>query len=76
MSDKTARLTTGASPIDVAQREALMALVRERGERGAVEAMGIGRHTLERALAGFNVRRGTAALIRERLHDMSVQLHG
>lgn len=45
-------------------------IVAESGERRAAEALHISRQTLARILAGLEVRRGTAALVRERLREL------
>ena len=45
-------------------------LVAEVGELRAAQALHISRQTLARILAGLEIRRGTAALIRERLREL------
>ena len=53
----------GYRPTDAVLRRRLKQFVDERGERLALEALGIPKQTLARALSGLNVRRGTIALV-------------
>ncbi len=49
------------------ERDRLMRLVRARGEQRVLRTLDVSRHTLARCVAGLDVRRGTAALVRARL---------
>lgn len=64
------------APLGGRERDALGRLVRERGEYEVVRDFEIGRATLARALAGLGLRRGTLALIRERLRRCSSAVEG
>ena len=57
--------SSSSAPPDII--DAVAALVRERGEPGAVQLLAISRLTLARVLGGLGVRAGTLALVRERL---------
>jgi hypothetical protein len=58
---------TSSESLNSAEREALASLVRTRGESGALRHVRISRNTLYRCLAGLQVRRGTAMLVRAAL---------
>jgi hypothetical protein len=49
------------------ERDRLMRLVRARGEQRVLRTLDVSRQTLARCVAGLDVRRGTAALVRDRL---------
>jgi hypothetical protein len=53
-----------AQPLPPEDRHALAAFVERVGEQGTLDALGIGRPALARALGGLGIRRGTAVLIR------------
>lgn len=54
-------------PLAPSERERIAALVRESGERVALEQLGISRQTLGRCLGGLPVYPGTIALVVQRL---------
>ena len=56
-----ARLGT---PLPEDLRNALAAMVREHGDREAAKRVQVSTNTIQRALAGLGVNRGTVALIR------------
>lgn len=59
--------STNGIPTTAERRTELAALVRDRGEAGAAEVLGINRATLARAMAGLPIHRGTHAQIAVRL---------
>lgn len=59
----------GAS-LPVADKARLSDLVARIGEPRTVKTIGIPRQTLARALAGLGLRRGTIALIQQRLGSL------
>lgn len=60
----------GKAPLPSALRARLAAVVKEcGGERGASERLRIHADTITRALAGLDIRQGTAALIEVRLQE-------
>ena len=61
----------GVSPSD-AEQAAVKALIQEKGERDASAALELDRTTLARVAAGLSVRKGTLALVRERLRALAL----
>lgn len=57
----------GTVILDETTRARLRALVTARGERQLLADFDVSRNALARGLAGLAVRRGTAALLQERL---------
>jgi hypothetical protein len=51
---------------------AVRALIQSAGEREAGEKLTLDRTTLARVAAGLGVRKGTLALVRERLRALSI----
>jgi hypothetical protein len=54
-------------PLSLSQRDAIRALILERGERNVQELLGLAQQTVARALAGLPLAEGTHAILRERL---------
>lgn len=60
-----------ANTIPKNDRTRIRALISARGESAVARDLGLSRQSLARAIAGLEVRRGTAALIRERLREIA-----
>ncbi len=60
---KPAKRGRGSEPLPKTARAALGALVNDVGEEGAAARLKMSPNTLSRIVAGFPVRRGTAALV-------------
>jgi hypothetical protein len=69
MQKATRSTVPGAQGVPVPEelRAQVAALVQAIGEGAALERLGVSRTTLPRLAAGFTVRAGTLALVRERL---------
>ena len=65
MSQRTRGAQGQPAPQEI--RDALSALIEQRGETEIVRRCGIGRHTLARVVGGLPVRQGTVELLRVRL---------
>lgn len=59
--------STGAVAATEELKAEIKAVVDAIGEKNAAEALGVSRHSVLRAVAGYAVRRGTLAAIREGL---------
>ena len=57
----------GSRPLPENLRSDLHALVRQRGERAAADAIGFSRYTLARCLSGLGVYPGTVELVQRGL---------
>lgn len=64
-----AKSEVGKEPLSPAARRRLEALVKELGEGAAASSLRVSPHTLARALAGLDLRRGTALLIEQGLGE-------
>lgn len=62
--------STNGIPATAERRAQLATLVRERGEQGTADVLGINRATLARAMAGLPIHRGTHAQIALRLAEL------
>jgi hypothetical protein len=62
------RKTTGSVTLSDGDKARLRAMVDAHGEADVRRRLQLGRTSLERALAGLGIRRGTAALIRAGLN--------
>lgn len=67
---RNAEAQFGSTTIVVSDRERVRELIAALGERDAYRSLLVSRETLARVVAGLAVRRGTAALIRERLREL------
>lgn len=66
-----AKLNHGVVELPAEQREKLALFVQLHGEARAVEEFGLSRLTVARALAGLGLRRGSAALVAQRLGQLA-----
>jgi hypothetical protein len=71
MQSARTNLHVRGEPLGDHLRHQLAEIVRTSGEHGALKHLGIPRATLARALAGLGLRRGTIAMLRGRLFEVT-----